>query len=177
MNILKDIFNVETEEKDAQLWLQENGEMLTESPFYVRSGTLYDRHDQIRDDILGKAIRGSVTVMAGVSSFAEEGTQYNFVNQSGEIKRKFYRGDLVDILNAVIGNIFDDNPKESERERILSVFRGLKDMRMNIFPNGIENPVAVGNRIIEITRKERMPKKDDDETLPGVLRESFKTIK
>ncbi len=172
MDILQDIFDGRKEKES--IWLSEDGKPIEENPFYVANETLYDRYDHIRDDILGKVMRGKVVVSDMKVTTLKKGDHYLFFNETGTVKKKLYRNDVLDLFNIVTGNCFNEEPNENDKVRITSIHEALRAMGTNLFPYGINGDhVEIRNRILAITEN---LKPSTEETMPGVLRESFRKL-
>lgn len=170
MDIAKDIFGVE---EGVQIWLRENGELLKENPFSVTKGKLFDRFDSIRDDILGKAIRGAVEPMRLSLGKIDKGEKYFYIKRNGDLVERESGDEIIDIFNIIIGNVFHVEAEAKEaKPRVLSTISGLAEIGLCLFPSGIGRPMPLASSILEITTKERI----EDEEMHGVLRESFSDL-
>lgn len=167
MDIAKDIFGVDEGE---QIWLKEGDELLKENPFSVAKGKLFDRFDSVRDDVLGKAIRGAVEPMRLSNGKVSNGDTYFYIKRDGDVAERESEGELLDIFNVIIGNVFhlEDDARES-KERVLSVINGLDEIGLCLFPSGIGRPLPLASSILEITSLEKL----EEEEMHGVLRECF----
>ena len=161
--------------ENEPFWLMENDELLSENPFVIRHGKLFDRLDAIRDDVIGKAIRGVVVPVKLAVGKIGEGEEYFYINISGEAECRENKDDLLDIFNIITGNAFRTEAEaEAGKHRVLSVVRGLGEIGMCLFPAGIGQPMNLASAILEITNREHM---SDEESMPGVLMEGFARMK
>ena len=150
------------------VWLKENGVLLRGNPFFVVQDKLVDNFDAVRDDVLGKAIRGAVeqVKMGG----GRVNGKYFWVDEKGVIRERENNGELFDIMNTILGNAFKTKDDAAAADmRVLSTLRGLDEIGICLFPTGIGNPLGLAAAILDVTSREQF----SEEAMPGILKECF----
>lgn len=175
-NILKIIF-----ESQSQLWIKnEEHKFLPNNPFSIKNDCLVDKNERICDDVLGKVIRGSYSVTNTKEdySYLKKGTDYFFINENGNIRKRVYNNNILDIFNISIGNVFVDNQIDiTEIDRVMSVLGMISYKRENIFPTKIENPEQLLTKIKEVINHNSPldSGRDDNAKYAGFLAKNFES--
>lgn len=173
-NILNIVF-----ENQSQLWIKdENNNFLPNNPFSIKNDCLVDKNDAICDDILGKIIRGNylVTNTKEDYSFLKKGTAYFFINENGNVRKRVYNNNILDIFNISIGNVFINNKVENtEIDRVSSILDMLSYKRENFFPNKIEKPQQFIAEFKKIISQSSIldSNRDDNSKYAGFLAKNF----